>query len=232
MGRASDAAKLMAIGLLNFADDKGYFYHDRILIRNAIRPFDEDSVSTHGALTELSLMGYFEIRTHQNHGEIGKIMAFERHQVINRPSKHSMKELWDSCVTHGALSECSLNTHPGRERKGTGNREGKEPELEMTTTPEPLPKNKARGSEEEFRQYAKELNLPENDGYFLFSKFEESNWTKNQGKDAIKDWKATMRVWKASRWLPSQKNITEKGRRGFQDEFKYKQNGHTRRPHD
>jgi hypothetical protein len=118
MGRASDAAKLMAIGLLNIADDKGFFYLDEILIRNAVRPFDKDSRNTHGALTELSVMGYFETREHAKHGKIGWIEGFERHQVINRPSKQSMRELWDSSTAHGALTECSRSTHTGREGKG------------------------------------------------------------------------------------------------------------------
>jgi hypothetical protein len=157
-------------------------------------------------------------------------MSFLAHQVINKPKSSSLKHLHESGIdTVSIPDEARLE---GKGKEWSREEEWKEKEPEVNSSPNPTTKDKSRGTEEEFRQYAKELNLPENDGFFLLSKFQESNWTKNKGTEAIKDWKATMRVWKASRWLPSQKNITEKGRRGFQDEFKYKQNGHARRPHD
>ena len=43
MTRQDDATKLLALGLLNFADDEGYFYADAALIRSALRPLDDDS---------------------------------------------------------------------------------------------------------------------------------------------------------------------------------------------
>lgn len=114
MASASDPAKLLAIGLLNFADDEGYFYANVILIRNSLRPMDESTVSTHGALTELHRMGYVELCENPSHGQIGRIPAFLEHQVINRPSGSKIKHLW----IQGGLTEPSQQIHPGREGKG------------------------------------------------------------------------------------------------------------------
>jgi hypothetical protein len=122
MGVATDTVKLMAIGLLNVADDEGYFYANPILIRNAVRPFDSDALTTHGALTDLSFMGYLEIREHPTHGPIGWIPGFKDHQVINRASASKIKALWNSCKDHPSLTESSVRDHPGKEQ-GAGSRE-------------------------------------------------------------------------------------------------------------
>ena len=90
MGRKSDATKLLAIGLLNVADDEGYFYADTKLIRNAIRPFDDDSGIVTVSLRELSEIGYVSIRNHPTHGDVGKVESFLDHQVINKPKKSKM----------------------------------------------------------------------------------------------------------------------------------------------
>ena len=64
-------------------------------------------------------------------------------------------------------------------------------------------KSKARGTIEEFRAFAAEIQLPESDGEHMFHHLSESGW--KRGKDQIKDWKATVRKWKTGGWLPSQK---------------------------
>lgn len=62
---------------------------------------------------------------------------------------------------------------------------------------------KARGSVEEFRDYAVSLGLTKGDGDFLFDHFEEGGWMR--GKVPIKCWRAAMRKWRQGGWLPSQK---------------------------
>lgn len=98
MGRQSDATKLLAIGLLNYADDDGYFHADPKLVRNAIRPFDDDSGIVTVAIRDLSKIGFLELRTHPTHGEIGFIPGFSEHQVINKPKPSKIKGLWDSGI--------------------------------------------------------------------------------------------------------------------------------------
>ena len=53
------------------------------------------------------------------------------------------------------------------------------------------------------KAFAASIELPESDGESCFHKWEGNGWT-NNGKP-IKDWKATIRAWKAQGFLPSQK---------------------------
>lgn len=58
-------------------------------------------------------------------------------------------------------------------------------------------------NEQEVEAYCKSLDLPKSDAEYLWNKWEGNGWT--NGKDKIKDWKATVRSWKAAKYLPSQK---------------------------
>lgn len=73
-------------------------------------------------------------------------------------------------------------------------------------------RSKARGSLEELKAYALELELPEADGEFLFNSWEAGGWMR--GGQPIKDWKAAMRTWKTAGWLPSQKGADGGGSAG------------------
>ena len=121
----TEPAMLLAIGLLNYADDEGYFNANPALIKAALFPLREPSVSIHGALSECSNVGYIEVRKTADGRKLGKIVKFGNHQSINRPSKSKIKELFEACErsvrTHGALTEDS------RQEQGTGIRDqGKE----------------------------------------------------------------------------------------------------------
>lgn len=124
--------RLVAIALLNMADDEGYFEADVALIRGDVFPFEEDCVSIHGALSELSRIGYVELRESSNKGQVGLILAFQKHQVINRPTPSKIRDFFeespvksnekrDSLNTHGVLTEGSLLER--EQGIGTGNRE-------------------------------------------------------------------------------------------------------------
>jgi len=95
MIRQSDATKLLAIGLLNLADDDGYFYADPKAVRNSIRQNDDDSRIATVSLRDLSEIGYISIRNHATHGPIGKIESFAAHQVINKPKPSKIKALYE-----------------------------------------------------------------------------------------------------------------------------------------
>jgi hypothetical protein len=51
-------------------------------------------------------------------------------------------------------------------------------------------------------EFTKSLGLPDSDGESCYWKWEGNGWT--NGNKPIKDWKATVRSWKAARYLPSQ----------------------------
>lgn len=120
MGKQSDAAKLLAIGLLNVADDEGYFYADAKLIRNSIRAFDDDSGITTVAIRELSETGYLSIKNHPTHGAIGFIESFANHQVINKPKRSIIKDLYESGSDTVSIPDKERLEGKGMERNGTG----------------------------------------------------------------------------------------------------------------
>lgn len=63
---------------------------------------------------------------------------------------------------------------------------------------------KDRGTLEEVRAFAVDLGLPESDGEAMFHKWEGNGW--RNGSTAIRDWRSTIRAWKTSGYMPSQKN--------------------------
>jgi hypothetical protein len=65
-------------------------------------------------------------------------------------------------------------------------------------------KSKRKANYEEIKAFCSELNLPDCDSDYLFNHWEGNGWS-NGGKP-IKDWKRTIRAWKAAGHLPSQKN--------------------------
>jgi len=65
---------------------------------------------------------------------------------------------------------------------------------------------------ETLKTFCSELNLPDCDPEYLFNHWEGNGWT-NGGKP-IKDWKRTIRAWKAAGHLPSQKN-QQQARKAF-----------------
>lgn len=57
---------------------------------------------------------------------------------------------------------------------------------------------------DDVKAFSVEIGLPESDGESRFYSWEANEWT-NKGKP-VKDWKATIRAWKAAGYMPSQKN--------------------------
>lgn len=118
------SARLMFIGMWNFADDNGNMGYSAKRIKMQVFPGDSietqpliDELLTHGVLIEYSVNG--EKFLH--------IKGFAKHQVINRPSQSSIPrpEFSDDSVSaHGGLID-------GREGKG---REGKEDISSGSTT--------------------------------------------------------------------------------------------------
>lgn len=133
-------ARLLAIALLNQADDKGYFLANHNLVRAACFPFEEDSKNVLGGLLELSEIGYIEIRNCDGK-QIGRICKFLDHQRIDKPQKSKFDSIftancgqnYDSWNVPGIVLEESGNG-PRPERKGKeGERNGKGKEQEAIT---------------------------------------------------------------------------------------------------
>lgn len=81
--------------------------------------------------------------------------------------------------------------------------EEKEPEKEQDPTKPPI-ESKERGTVEEITKFCVENGLPASDGTSCFHKWEGNGWKNGQAR--ILCWRSTIRSWKASGYMPSQKN--------------------------
>lgn len=132
MAELSDSALLLAIGLLNFADDEGYFSANIALIRAAIFPLRK-TPAIDALLAELTKVHYIEIATGTDGRRYGRVLKFAEHQRINRPSESLIAAVWksDGGLTehsvndHGGLTDGSLPEGKGSGKEGEGNKERK-----------------------------------------------------------------------------------------------------------
>lgn len=110
-----DFTRLLAIALLNLADDEGYFIASPYVIRGAVFPFLDDSSKIHGALVELSSIGYIQLGKSDDGRDVGRVVTFASHQKIDRPTRSKIKP-------SSTFVERSTNNHRalavGKERKG------------------------------------------------------------------------------------------------------------------
>lgn len=104
IARLPDFTILLAIGLLNYSDDEGYFNANPALIRAALFPLRECSGSIPVAVTELSNQGFLELFEATDGRTYGRVVNFKKHQVINKPYPSKIKEL---CVTPVGLLHLS-----------------------------------------------------------------------------------------------------------------------------
>jgi len=129
LSEVSETSALLAIGLLNFSDDEGYFRANPKLISAAIFPLRETSITIQSAIDELAAINYIKIFTGSDGKRYGRVSSFKDHQVINRPKASKFKKLHpdpeQSVMDHGTISDESVMDHGTiiREGKGTGNRE-------------------------------------------------------------------------------------------------------------
>lgn len=86
LSQVSPEAALLAIGLLNIADDEGWFLLNEKLIQADVFPLRELSRSTTVVLRELSDIGYFEVFSTPENRLYGHVVNFSKHQVINNKS--------------------------------------------------------------------------------------------------------------------------------------------------
>jgi len=117
LAETKDFTRLLAIALLNMADDEGFFTCHPTLIRGQLFPFEKDEERIRVGLSQLADIGYIVRAIGVDGREYGRIPAFRKHQRINRPNDSKIKELLgfrkNSPTTHGVLTHGS----------GTGNRE-------------------------------------------------------------------------------------------------------------
>lgn len=85
--------RLLALALLNYSDDHGYFWANPVLIRGALFPFEEDARKIKTALMDLARITYLEIGTCPDGRRAGRICNFGKHQRVDKPQRSEIQTL-------------------------------------------------------------------------------------------------------------------------------------------
>jgi hypothetical protein len=99
MSRLPYDTRILGLGLLNLADDEGYFDADPDYIRGAVL-FREDSSNVRRMLDELSRSEWITLCGRPER-PIGRVVNFRKHQRVDRPQPSRLKQY--------ALDESSTN---------------------------------------------------------------------------------------------------------------------------
>lgn len=109
--------RLLAIGLLNYSDDEGYFLADPRLIRGVIFPFEDTSKNIPRMLSELSGIGYIRIGKCENGKELGHVVKFKVHQRVDKPKQSNLaknSQFQDSSkIDQGSIQDASKEEWKG-----------------------------------------------------------------------------------------------------------------------
>jgi len=122
MSRLPDFARLLAIGLLNYADDHGYFWANPLLVRGALFPFEEDSSKVLKGLSELASEGFIVLGLTPDGRACGKVVNFSTHQRVDKPQESVIQPIADfqdnSENVLGTIQDKSALYGKGKEGKG------------------------------------------------------------------------------------------------------------------
>ncbi len=155
MGRLPDSLQLLALGLLNYADDEGYFLGDPKLINAALRALRPHR-SLPRMLSSLQNVQWIEQRYHAEMGHLCKVRAFSAHQRIDRPKPSTLNRYWNEAkpIEDSTIDRRSIaagRAGKGRAGQGTdatngrsrgqarGGRVAKKPEGAQQELPEIVP---------------------------------------------------------------------------------------------
>ena len=127
LSQVSDKAKLLAIGLLNMADDEGYLKAHPAIIKSQLFPFNTGSLNIQGILTELSNVRYIDVLTGDDGKQYVHIVNFLKHQKVNRPSPSKIKD--SVTFTDNSVSGQGGVIIGKEQGTGKGKEQGKEEEL-------------------------------------------------------------------------------------------------------
>lgn len=112
IGRLSRDARLLYIGLWNFADDLGVVIADPVWLKSKIFPYDKIQLQQfEGWLKMLEETGFISLLSVKSE-RFYYLPTFSRHQVINRPNLEDInirKELLDNALDE--ITERSVNNH-------------------------------------------------------------------------------------------------------------------------
>lgn len=119
--------RMLAIALLNYSDDEGWFNANSSLVKAFAFPFDELSTTIPEMLNQLCAIGYIEVRKCAKDRAYGRVRNFLEHQRVDRPKPSKIAGLFDAQMNRGQVDD-----EPAQEGKGTGKGTGKGKEHDNT----------------------------------------------------------------------------------------------------
>ncbi len=121
MCRLAPEARLLALGLLNLADDDGYFLADPAIVRGSCMPYVDSIPKISGWMRDLSRAGWIELCETTEHGILGRVRKWTEHQRLDHPKPGNLKGYWTentNTENFGIDTENFSGERKGRERKG------------------------------------------------------------------------------------------------------------------
>ena len=120
MSRLAYDTRILALGLLNLADDEGYFDADPDYIRGAVL-FREDSSNVRRMLDELSRSEWIDLCGSPDR-PIGRVTNFRKHQRVDRPQPSRLKQY---ALVESSTNDRRVLADQSTQDQGTGNGTGK-----------------------------------------------------------------------------------------------------------
>lgn len=109
MAQLAPEAQLMAIALLNMADDEGYFEANPRIVRGEVMPFRDDVATVSRDIQELSRVGWIAVRETSGHGQVGLIVNWAKHQRVDKPKSSKLAVYFNASDSRDVVA-----THPRR----------------------------------------------------------------------------------------------------------------------
>lgn len=139
----SAETRLLAIALLNYADDEGYFFAHPALIRGELMPFAESHAIIPGMLKELEEAEYIRLGEDSQKRHVGMVVNFKKHQRVDKPQRSKIAGTVDfpnySPSLPGILPESSPTDQGSFLAGMEGNGKGMEEEGNGRGSGEPSP---------------------------------------------------------------------------------------------
>lgn len=98
MAQLPAETQLLALALLNMADDHGYFEADPRIIRGEVMPFREDLATVSRDIRELVRVGWIEVREAPGHSAVGWVVNWSKHQRVDHPKDSKLVSYFDNGV--------------------------------------------------------------------------------------------------------------------------------------
>lgn len=216
--RVSAEGERLFVRLIQKADDFGRFHADPRLVRSACFPLvagvtEKDVSRWLDEIIRAGLLLRYEV---QGRPYLAVVEFRQRLRQMEGkfPAPDGQPKEWQAL--RGGVAVDGQLTVNGPASDGLSRVEEKRVEVEGSTPGKPANSPPARTGKKSERptlaevvEFCSGLELPASDGESTFHKWQGNGFT--NGGRPVKDWRATLRSWKAVGYLPSQKNTARNG---------------------